>query len=78
MDMIHISEKDKELHEELATRMCAAYVSYSMGYTGVDRTLKGYRERPAPIGDLWYFLAKVATMSMMEGLTQSLLGNKDE
>jgi len=42
--------------EELARRLAAAFISWKLDYSGVDRTLRQYRERP--IGESWVDLAR--------------------
>jgi hypothetical protein len=51
--MLDKSSVDKEL----ARRLCAAFVSYQMGVTVATQ----YKRMPEDVGDLWYFLAALAT-----------------
>ena len=49
-------DKDR-VDKELARRLCAAFVSYQMGLTVAIQ----YKNTPEDVGDLWYFLAPLAT-----------------
>ena len=42
--------------QELARRLCAAFISYQLG-VGVATQ---YKKTPEDVGDLWYFLAALA------------------
>ena len=42
--------------QELARRLCAAFISYQLGI-GVATQ---YKKTPEDVGDLWYFLAALA------------------
>jgi hypothetical protein len=42
--------------QELARRLCAAYVSYQLGVSMATQ----YKKTPEDVGDLWYFLAALA------------------
>ena len=42
--------------QELAWRLCAAFISYQLG-VGVATQ---YKKTPEDVGDLWYFLAALA------------------
>jgi hypothetical protein len=41
--------------QELARRLCAAFISYQLG-VGVATQ---YKKTPEDVGDLWYFLISV-------------------
>lgn len=43
---------------ELASRLCAAYVSFESGLTTVDYTLRNYRKDSKVMGHMWQDLAK--------------------
>jgi len=42
--------------QELARRLCAAFVSYQLGVSMATQ----YKKMPEDVGDLWYFLAALA------------------
>ena len=42
--------------QELARRLCAAFVSYQLGISMATQ----YKKTPEDVGDLWYFLAALA------------------
>ena len=42
--------------QELARRLCAAFVSYQLGISLATQ----YKKTPEDVGDLWYFLAALA------------------
>lgn len=42
---------------ELARRMCAAFLSYQLGISVATQ----YKKTPEDVGDVWYFLAALAT-----------------
>ena len=42
--------------QELARRLCAAFVSYQMGVSMATQ----YKKMPEDVGDLWYFLAALS------------------
>jgi hypothetical protein len=42
--------------QELARRLCAAFVSYQLGVSMATQ----YKKTPEDVGDLWYFLAALA------------------
>jgi hypothetical protein len=42
--------------QELARRLCAAFVSYQLGVNMATQ----YKKMPEDVGDLWYFLAALA------------------
>jgi hypothetical protein len=50
--------------QELARRLCAAFISYQLG-VGIATQ---YKKTPENVGDLWYFLAALAKKLAMEGL----------
>jgi hypothetical protein len=49
--------------QELARRLCAAFISYQLG-VGVATQ---YKKTPEDLGDLWYFLAALAKKLVTEG-----------
>jgi hypothetical protein len=55
--------KDR-VDRELARRLCAAFVSYQMGVSVATQ----YKKMPEDVGDLWYFMAALATE--LAGATQ--------
>ena len=54
--MRNVLEKSSD-DTELARRLCAAFVSYQMGVAIGTQ----YKKTPEEVGDLWYFLAALAT-----------------
>ena len=42
--------------QELARRLCAAFISYQLGVSVATQ----YKKTPEDVGDLWYFLAALA------------------
>jgi hypothetical protein len=42
--------------QELARRLCVAFVSYQLGVSMATQ----YKKTPEDVGDLWYFLAALA------------------
>ena len=42
--------------QQLARRLCAAFVSYQLGVSMATQ----YKKMPEDVGDLWYFLAALA------------------
>jgi len=42
--------------QELARRLCAAFISYQLGVAIATQ----YKKMPEDVGDLWYFLAALA------------------
>jgi hypothetical protein len=42
--------------QELARRLCAAFLSYQLGVSMATQ----YKKTPEDVGDLWYFLAALA------------------
>jgi hypothetical protein len=47
---------------ELARRLCAAFVSYRLGVSITTQ----YKKTPEEVGDLWYFLAALADKLVKE------------
>jgi hypothetical protein len=56
--MVEKSHVDKEL----ARRLCAAFISRQLGVTVATQ----YKNTPDEVGDLWYFLAALASKLVME------------
>jgi hypothetical protein len=56
--------------QELARRLCAAFISYQLGISVATQ----YKKTPEEVGDLWYFLAALTRKLAMEG-QQGLYGD---
>jgi uncharacterized protein YecE (DUF72 family) len=48
--------------QELARRLCAAFISYQLGVSVATQ----YQKTPEDVGDLWYFLAALAKKLVTE------------
>jgi hypothetical protein len=61
---------DHNAYEELARRLCAAYLSYNLGHASVDYTLKHYVQ--GEVGAAWLQLAENVSKSMTNSIEQRL------
>jgi hypothetical protein len=57
---------DQDAYKELARRLCAACLSYNLGHTSVDYTLKHYVQ--GEVGAAWLQLAEDVSKSMADSL----------
>jgi hypothetical protein len=66
------TEVNRNRHLDLATRLCAAWISRANGLSGVDYTYRKMKEDD--VGDFWIALAAQVERDVSTGIMEALMG----